>query len=108
MTLHTTWTRLANNKAGSFDPRIGFVDEITPHLPLFNHSCEPNVGWKRADGSTTICFFAKTAVGKGEELFSSYVDTQELGLEERTNELWPWFEGECLCSKCSREWAASV
>jgi hypothetical protein len=107
MVLHTIWTRLANNKAGSFDPKRGFVDEISPHLPLFNHSCEPNVEWKRGDGSTTIWFFAKKQVKKGEELFSSYLDVKGMSLEERTEGLWPWFEGVCLCSKCVRERAAS-
>ncbi|KAH7065887.1 hypothetical protein BKA63DRAFT_537843 [Paraphoma chrysanthemicola] len=50
MVLHTIWTRLANNKAGSSDPMRGFIDEISSHLPLFNHSCESNVEWKREDG----------------------------------------------------------
>jgi hypothetical protein len=103
MTLHTVWTRLANNKAGSPDPKLGFVDEITPHLPLFNHSCEPNAGWRREEGSTTIHFFTKSAVQKGEELFSSYIDTTGMALETRVAHLWDWFEGECLCSRCERE-----
>jgi hypothetical protein len=104
--LHTIWTRIANNKAGSFDPQRGFVDVISPHLPLFNHSCEPNVGWKREEGSSTIRFFAKKDVKQGEELFSSYLDVQRMSLEERTERLWPWFEGGCLCSRCLREKAA--
>jgi hypothetical protein len=103
MTLHTIWTRLANNKAGSSDTKLGFVDEITPHLPLFNHSCEPNVGWRKEEGGTTIHFFTKRAILKEEELFSSYVDTQWMGLETRNDRLWDWFEGECLCSRCVRE-----
>jgi hypothetical protein len=106
MVLHTVWCRLANNKAGSYDPLRGFVDEITPHLPLFNHSCDPNVEWRREDGSTTISFYVKRKVKKDEELFSSYVNTAGMGLEERTDGLWPWFEGECLCEKCTRERAA--
>jgi hypothetical protein len=103
MILHTIWTRIANNKAGSFDPRRGFVDVISPHLPLFNHSCEPNVGWKREQGSSSIYFFAKKDVKKGKELFSSYLDVEDISLEKRTQGLWPWFEGECLCSRCVRE-----
>jgi hypothetical protein len=106
MVLHTIWTRIANNKAGSFDPRRGFVDVISPHLPLFNHSCEPNVGWKREEGNSKIRFFAKKNVKKGEELFSSYLDVEHMSLEERTEGLWPWFEGECLCSRCSIERAS--
>lgn len=106
MVLHTIWIRLANNKAGSPDPKRGFIDVISPHLPLFNHSCEPNVEWKRRDGSSTISFAAKRDVERGAELFSSYVDVRRMGLEERTRVLWPWFEGLCLCAKCKRERAA--
>jgi hypothetical protein len=108
MVLHTVWTRIANNKAGSFDPRRGFIDEISPHLPLFNHSCEPNVEWRRGDASTTIWFFAKSKIKKGDELFSSYLDVEGMGLQERTEALWPWFEGVCLCAKCVRDRAGLV
>jgi hypothetical protein len=103
MVLHTIWSRLANNKAGSPDPRLGFVDEISPHLPLFNHACEPNVEWRRRDGSTTILFTVKREVKAGQELFSSYLDVGGMGLEERTQALWPWFEGPCLCETCRWE-----
>jgi hypothetical protein len=107
MVLHTIWTRIANNKAGSVDPRCGFIDEISLHLPLFNHSCEPNVEWRRQDGATTIRFFAKRDVEQDEELFSSYLEVGDMTLEERTGALWPWFEGPCLCSKCGRERGAA-
>lgn len=103
MILHTIWTRIANNKAGAFDPRIGFVDEITPFLPPFNHSCEPNVEWRRDEGSTTVRFFARQRIEKGEELFCSYIDVRHIPIEERVRRLWPWFEGPCLCSRCARE-----
>jgi hypothetical protein len=103
MTLYTIWTRIANNKAGSSDARRGFIDLIAPHLPFFNHSCEPNVEWRRCDGSTTIWFFAKRQIEEGEELYSSYVDVEGYSREERQEALWPWFEGECLCKKCKRE-----
>lgn len=103
MILHTIWTRLANNKAGSPDPAHGFIDEITPFLSFFNHSCEPNVEFKRQSDSTTICFFAKRGLKKGEELFVSYVDVQDMSLNERMEMLWPWFEEVCLCPKCKRE-----
>ncbi|CAN9134342.1 unnamed protein product [Alternaria alternata] len=101
--LHSIWTRLANNKAGSPDPRLGFVDEITPHLPLFNHSCEPNVEWRRENGSTTVSFFAIKPIAKGEELFCSYLNVQRIPMEQRQEMLWPWFEGSCLCSRCEKE-----
>jgi hypothetical protein len=103
MVLHTIWARLANNKAGSPDPTHGFIDEISPHLPFFNHSCEPNVEWKRGGGSTTISFFATRDITKGEELFSSYLDVKDMSREERIGALWPWFEEACLCSRCTRE-----
>ncbi|KAG9192681.1 hypothetical protein G6011_11415 [Alternaria panax] len=101
--LHSIWTRLANNKAGSPDPRLGFVDEITPHLPLFNHSCEPNVEWRRENGSTTVRFFAIRPIKKGEELFCSYLDVGGIPVNQRQEMLWPWFEGPCLCSRCKEE-----
>jgi hypothetical protein len=107
MIWHTIWTRIANNKAGSPDPRHGFIDEISPHLPLFNHSCEPNVEWMRGDGSTTIWFSAKKEINKNEELFSSYLAVEGMTLAERTEMLWPWFEGPCLCSKCASDRAAA-
>lgn len=103
--LHSIWTRLANNKAGSLDPRLGFVDEITPHLPLFNHSCAPNVEWRRETGSTTVRFFAIKPVTMGKELFCSYVNVDGILVEQRQDLLSPWFEGPCLCSRCTEEMA---
>ncbi|KAF2027627.1 hypothetical protein EK21DRAFT_91414 [Setomelanomma holmii] len=103
MTLHTIWTRIANNKAGSADPQRGSIDEILPHLPLFNHSCGPNVEWGTDDSSTTISFFAKKNIAAGEELFSSYLDVRGMSHERRTEALWPWFEEACLSSICKRE-----
>jgi hypothetical protein len=101
--LHSIWTRLANNKAGCPDPRLGFVDEVTPYLPLFNHGCEPNVEWRRENGSTTVRFFAIKPVKKGEELFCSYLNVGGILVEERQEMLWPWFEGPCLCCRCEDE-----
>ena len=105
MVLHTIWTRIANNKAGSSDLRRGFIDEITPLLPLFNHSCEPNIEYKRDDSSTTIRFFAKRRIARDQELFISYLNVENTSLEQRSAKLWPWFEEPCLCSKCRRETA---
>jgi hypothetical protein len=104
--LHTLWTKLANNKAGSYDPQLGFVDEITPLLPLFNHSCEPNVEYKKEDGTTTIRFFALRDIEVGEEVFDSYQDVEDLVREERVERMWPWFERPCLCPRCVREGGA--
>ncbi|KAF3047128.1 hypothetical protein E8E12_011374 [Didymella heteroderae] len=101
--LHTLWTRLANNKAGSYDPSLGFVDAITPFLPLFNHSCEPNVEYQKEEGTTTIRFFALRDIAKDEEVFDSYQDVEDLPREERVRRMWPWFEQECLCGKCRKE-----
>jgi hypothetical protein len=103
MVLLTIWARIANNKAGSPDPGRGFIDEISPHLPLFNHSCDPNIEWRRGDGSTTIWFLAKKRIAKDEELFSSYLGVQKMSFQDRAAALWPWFEGPCLCSKCAKE-----
>lgn len=104
-TLHALWTRIANNKAGAQDKQRGFIDEITPFLPLFNHSCAPNVEWKRQGGGTTVRFFATKRIAQGEELFCSYLDVEHVSLEERVERLWPWFEGPCLCARCKRELA---
>lgn len=103
MVLHTIWTRLANNKAGSFDANLGFVDAVTPFLPLFNHSCEPNVEYQKEDGTSTVRFFALRDIEQGEELFDSYLDVEELPREERVRRMWPWFEQACLCARCRRE-----
>ncbi|KAF3009907.1 hypothetical protein E8E13_010920 [Curvularia kusanoi] len=101
--VHTIWCRLANNKAGSYDPRLGFVDEITPFLPLFNHSCEPNVEYQKEDGTSTIRFFALRDIEQGEEIFDSYQDVEDMPREERIERMWPWFEQPCLCPRCKRE-----
>lgn len=103
MTLQSIWTRLANNKAGSFDPKLGFVDEITPFLPLFNHSCAPNVEYKKEEGTSTIRFFALRDIDEGEEVFDSYLDVEDMEREERVRRMWPWFEQECLCERCRKE-----
>ncbi|KZM22053.1 hypothetical protein ST47_g6794 [Ascochyta rabiei] len=108
MALHTLWTRVANNKAGSLDPKLGFVDAISPLLPLFNHSCAPNVEYKKEEGTSTIRFFALRDVAQGEEMFDSYRDVEELEREERVQRLWPWFEGACLCARCEREATAGM
>ncbi|OSS51875.1 hypothetical protein B5807_03282 [Epicoccum nigrum] len=101
--LHAIWCRLANNKAGSYDPKLGFVDEITPFLPLFNHSCEPNVEYQKEDGTTTIRFFALRDIEQEEEMFDSYQDVEDLPREERVERMWPWFEQPCLCPRCKKE-----
>ncbi|KAF1946589.1 hypothetical protein EJ02DRAFT_418335 [Clathrospora elynae] len=105
MNLHTIWTRIANNKAGSRDLKRGFIDVITPHLPLFNHSCELNVKWKRDDGTITVRFFTTRRTARNEELFSNYLDICVIAVERRREMLWPWlwFEGPYLCAKCKRE-----
>jgi hypothetical protein len=103
MVLQTIWTRIANSKTGSPDPKRGFIDEITPLVPLFNHSCDPNVEYKREDSSTTIRWFAKRDISKDEELFDSYLNVDGMSLKQREESLWPWFEGPCLCPKCKRE-----
>lgn len=103
--IHTIWTRLANNKQGfSRGPENGggWIDSISPLMPFFNHSCNPNIEcWH--DDTTTVRFFARRRIQEGEELFDSYVDVEGVSLRERQHILWPWFEGPCLCSKCTRE-----
>ncbi|OJD30186.1 uncharacterized protein BKCO1_6500049 [Diplodia corticola] len=104
--IHTIWTRLANNKQGfSRGPENGggWIDSISPLMPFFNHSCDPNVECWHED-TTTMSFFARRHIEEGEELFDSYVSVEEVPLEERQQILWPWFEGPCLCSKCLREY----
>jgi hypothetical protein len=103
MVLHTIWTRLANNKVGSSDPKRGFIDAIHPFLPLFNHSCEPNVEYKREDSSTTMKFFAKRDIKKGEELFEGYLNVEGMPVGMREEKLWAWFEEPCLCARCVRD-----
>lgn len=101
--LHTIWTRLANNKAGAVDARLGYVDVIAPFLPLFNHSCDPNIEWRRDFSSTTVKFFALKDIPKNEELFSCYLALDSIPVTERIERLWPWFEGPCRCARCANE-----
>ncbi|KAF2742131.1 hypothetical protein M011DRAFT_462671 [Sporormia fimetaria CBS 119925] len=107
MVLHSAWTRIANNKAGSPDPNRGYIDGLGALLPMLNHSCDPNVESKREDGSTTTRFYTKKHISKGEELCHSYLDVTGMTLEQRQESLWPWFEGLCLCQKCKMESAAA-
>lgn len=103
LVFHALWARLANNKAGTADPALGFIDEITPFLPLFNHSCAPNVEYRKEEGNSTIRFFALRDVRAGEELFDSYLDVEGVGRSERVRALWPWFGSECRCGRCKEE-----
>ena len=44
--LQIIWTRVINNQEEHHTPDGRQVRAINPLYSLFNHSCEPNIGWK--------------------------------------------------------------
>ncbi len=74
---------------------------------FLNHSCEPNVEVILDDKeqNSTVVLQAKKSLRKGEELYISYLDEDQLGAghEERAELLKFWTGGICNCSKCRKQ-----
>ena len=80
---------------------------VNPIYAFANHSCEPNVKSLAnvSKHNSSLQLRAKQRIGRGEELFISYLDDDQLklNLEERNKLLESWTGGTCNCSKCTRE-----
>lgn len=100
--IHTIWTRLANNKQAYRRVPQGWIESVSPLLPFFNHSCEPNIECVN-DGSSTVRVHTRRRIKKGEELFDSYIDVESMPVERRQDALRPLFGGPCRCVKCLRQ-----
>jgi hypothetical protein len=68
-------------------------------LPLFNHSCSPNL--RVYEGPGGVWVRASRDIREGEELSVSYVN-ESLLESDRRRRLMAWFN-ECLCSECEKE-----
>jgi len=66
-------------------------------LPLFNHSCTPNVDIEPNAGGTLIR--ANRLIKTGEELCVSYVQPETLK-KDKNHALRPWFD-HCRCETCN-------
>jgi hypothetical protein len=71
-----------------------------PTIALMNHSCDPNVEWRSADGTNKIQVYALRDIQQGEEIFISYID-QSLPKDERQRMLTDLYGFACTCARCS-------
>jgi SET domain len=114
--LRTIAARLETNmREDIIDLRSGYHGEtvetqllaVNTMYAYYNHSCEPNVEilGDAERQSSTLRLRAKRALRKGEELYITYLDEQQLKLnyEERAWLLAPWTGGVCNCTRCVRE-----
>ena len=99
--LQTIWLRCKNNSWGNMDSAIS-VASISPLYSFVNHSCEPNVSWK-FNNSSTLDLVALKKIGKGEEIFTSYLSHGEMPKAEREVYLRQWLGSGCECARCLRE-----
>ncbi|KAL2059873.1 hypothetical protein VTL71DRAFT_10028 [Oculimacula yallundae] len=53
--------------------------------------------------SSKISVVATRDIRAGEELYTSYIDTENADREERNEMLRKWLEGDCQCTRCRRE-----
>jgi hypothetical protein len=104
--LFTLAARLRNNSWSS-----PVATALNPLFSLFNHSCEPNVEWKTRKDHRTIDLRVSGArdVVAGEQLFVEYDGfMHDSALEERRERLAKWIDGDCACSRCTREERAAA
>ncbi|KAI9780163.1 MAG: hypothetical protein M1839_007000 [Geoglossum umbratile] len=99
--LQTIWWRSKNNFSGELESAAPAAS-INPLYSFVNHSCDPNVHWK-SDGSTTVELVAVRKIGKGEEIFTSYLNDESMPKAVRKLYLAQWFSSDCECTKCLRE-----
>jgi hypothetical protein len=99
----------SNMRGHVFDEAQGSSLMLAVHrdYSFFNHSCEPNVDVSAGDGDQTAAIYlsATRKIRKGEELFISYLDEDqlELGYYERKKLLESWTGGRCECVRCAKE-----
>lgn len=75
-----------------------------------NHSCDPNLSIRHLQQSSAlarITVIARRAILPNEELTITYVDPS-LGVTQRRQALREWGFGDCTCSRCDREAAATA
>lgn len=69
---------------------------------LFNHSCNPNLGIYSKTNSYDIKWVALKRISKGDQIFNSYISTDE-PVEKRRSLLLNHYNFVCECEKCLKE-----
>ena len=86
---------------GSARPKGLALYLVTAYL---NHTCHPNVKLSFSAGTIKVAVVATQPIKKGEELYSTYINTQtDRPYESRSKELMDKFRLKCYCSSCSAE-----
>jgi len=106
--LITMRLRLNNNVVGitldaSAQTDRDYIYGVYPLMAVLNHSCDPHVRYNRTGPDATITLRAVRNIAKGEEIFTSYLPNQNMGLAERRASLMAWLGTECKCSRCVDE-----
>ena len=97
--LFTVAARLDNNCWSNPTCRV-----LSPLFSLFNHSCEPNVGWASSTDHCGIKVTTKRDIKAGEQLYLEYDSfVRDKPVQQRRERLSRWIEGPCMCTRCVRE-----
>jgi hypothetical protein len=88
--------RPLKNSSGPLKPANITVHSLGYILPLFNHSCNPNVDIEPRPGGTWVR--ANRSISKGEKLCVSYIQPEQLK-QNKEQALRQWFD-HCRCSLC--------
>ena len=75
---------------------------------MMNHSCDPSLEYledvSQPGGGTNLALVATRDIRAGEEVFVSYIDVERYqSVGERRRKLFPWFGGNCACTRCAAE-----
>ncbi|KAI9098763.1 MAS20 protein import receptor-domain-containing protein [Phlyctochytrium arcticum] len=68
---------------------------------LISHACSPNVKITHPNATGDAALVAMADLDDGEEIFISYIATEEKELKERRKELKRKYNFHCKCSKCA-------
>lgn len=109
--LQTIWARIINNQQEHRTPDGRLVRSIGPLYSFFNHSCEPNAGWRTIGGSgcnggSSKLFGAVRDIKEGEEICISYARFKRGETKaERYRKIAGWIgtARSCGCVKCRAE-----
>lgn len=97
-----------SNRSNSKHDQIVWWSGLTPGISLLNHSCKPNVEWKKDPKTSKMTIKTLREVRKGEELTISYISPECVtdDVHERQKLLADWFS-RCRCEWCTEQFALS-
>lgn len=104
--LRTIRLRLNNNIAGltlNAASNKDYVHDLYPLMAVLNHSYNPHGRYNREAADATIVLTVVRDIVEGEEILTSYLSDQDMGLMERRASLMAWLGTECMCSRCSED-----